>query len=221
VSARASTRGPVQTPVQAPGLDALAEAPLYSEELGIDLAHGGDAALFQWFLASQLFGGRISETIAKRTYHAFVRHGLLTPEAILAAGWDFLVNPVMREGGYVRYDESKSRRLLHNCRVLLEQYGGSLERLHQAAGDSRDLEARLLAFQGIGPVTVNIFLRELRPYWAKADPESLPVVRDLAALLGVDLSRFDRNSLTFVRIETGLIRLKKRMRKHLAERETG
>lgn len=220
MSTRASTGGPVR-PVPAPEVDSLAETPLYSEELGIDLARGGDAAYFQWFLASQLFGGRISETIAKRTYHAFVRHGLLTPKAIQAAGWDFLVNPIMREGGYVRYDESKSRRLLHNCRLLLEQYGGSLERLHQAAHDSRDLEARLLAFQGIGPVTVNIFLRELRPYWAKADPEPLPVVWDLAALLGVDLSRFDRNSLTFARIEAGLIRLKKRMRKQLAERETG
>lgn len=194
---------------------------MYSEELGIDLACGGDVALFQWFLASQLFGGRISETIAERTYHAFVRHGLLTPEAILAAGWDFLVNPVMREDGYVRYDESKSRRLLHNCRMLLEQYGGSLERLHQAAHDSRDLEARLLTFQGVGPVTVNIFLRELRPYWTKADPEPLPVVRDLAAQLGIDLNRFDHKSLTFARIEAGLIRLKKRMRKQLAERKSG
>ena len=47
------------------------------------------------------------------------------------------------------------------------------------------------------------------------------MVLDLAVLLGMNLSRFDRNSLTFARIEAVLIRMKKRMRKHLAERETG
>jgi hypothetical protein len=188
-------------------IEALKQSPLYSEELGIDLARGGDPACFAWFLASQLFGGRISQTIAKRTYQSFARHGLLSPQQILEAGWDFLVNPVMREGGYVRYDESKSRRLLHNCRMLLDQ--GSLTRLHDASADSQDLEERLLAFQGVGPVTVNIFLRELRPHWAKADPQPLPVVQELAGALGLDLSQFDRKSIDFARIEAGLIRRRK------------
>ncbi|MDR3485268.1 MAG: hypothetical protein P4M05_10190 [Bradyrhizobium sp.] len=49
---------------------------LYSEELGIDLARGTDAAYFCWFLASLLFGARISETTAKKTFRAFMRHGL-------------------------------------------------------------------------------------------------------------------------------------------------
>jgi hypothetical protein len=191
-------------------IEALKQSPLYSEELGIDLARGGDPAYFEWFLASQLFGVRISQTIAQRTYQSFSRHGLLTPQRILEAGWDFLVNPVMREGGYVRYDESKSRRLLHNCRLLLDRYGGSLARLHEASADSQDLEERLLAFQGVGPVTVNIFLRELRPHWAKADPQPLPVVQELAGALGLDLSQLDRKSIAFVRVEAGLIRLRKR-----------
>ena len=67
----------------------LALSPLYSEELGIDLASGRDTAYFRWFLASLLFGGRISETIAGNTYRTFVRHGLTTPRKILDAGWDF------------------------------------------------------------------------------------------------------------------------------------
>jgi hypothetical protein len=191
-------------------IEELQRSPLYSETLGIDLRARKDPEYFKWFLASQLYGGRISETIAGNTYRAFERHGLLTPQKILDAGWDFLVNPVMREGGYVRYDESKSRRLLANCERLLQEYGGSLGRLHELARDGADLEHRLLAFLGVGPVTVNIFLRELRPYWSKADPDPLPVVRELASGLGLDLRRLDRRTLAFCRLEAGLIRLRKR-----------
>jgi len=53
---------------------------------------------------------------------------------------------------------------------------------------------------------MNIFLRELRPFWAKADPEPLPVVKQIAERLGADLDRYRRKSLTFARIEAGLIR---------------
>jgi len=188
--------------------DALIRSPLYSEELGIDLASGRERDLFLWFLASLLFGQRISETLARRTFQSFLRHGLDTPQAIIAAGWDFLVNPVMREGGYVRYDESKSRKILSACHALCGDYGGSLAQLHDAARDPRDLEVRLLAFYGVGPVTVNIFLRELRPFWAKADPAPLPAVRALARRLHIPLRRYDRKSLAFARLEAGLIRLR-------------
>lgn len=188
---------------------ALERSRLYSEEIGIDLARGGDRRYFLWFLASLLFGGHISETIARNTYRAFVRHRLTTPQRILAAGWDFLVYPVMREGGYVRYDGRKSDQVLRDCRTLVDDYRGSLARLHDVARNARDLEQRLSAFHGIGPVTVNIFLRELRPFWAKADPEPLPVVQQLAGRLGIDLARYERKSLRFARLEAGLVRLRR------------
>ena len=179
---------------------------LYSEELGIELNKKTDRQYFRWFLASLLFGGHISETIARKTYHAFQRHGLLTPGKILAAGWDYLVSPVMREGGYVRYDGRKSQQVLRDCSTLIEQYDGSLKKVHGAAVDRQDLELRLLAFYGVGPVTVNIFLRELRPYWRKADPEPLPAVLEEAAELGLNLGEYNRKTVTFTRIEAGLIR---------------
>jgi hypothetical protein len=113
----------------------------------------------------------------------------------------------MRTGGYVRYDESKSRQILRNCKTLLDRYGGSLIRLHREALDSADLEARLESFYGVGPVTTNIFLRELRPVWRKADPEPLPVARAEAHRAGIDLGGFGRHTLTFARIEAGLIRM--------------
>ena len=190
------------------GLARLKRSRLYSEELGIDLASGDDAQHFRWFLASLLFGGHIGEAIARRTYQAFCRHGLTTPRSILAAGWAFLVNPIMREGAYVRYDFSKSDQILRDCQTLVETYEGSLWRMHERARDAPDLEARLLAFYGIGPVTANIFLRELRPFWPKADPSPLPVVTAAAQSLGLDLSRLRRKTLAFVRIEAGLIRMR-------------
>jgi hypothetical protein len=193
-----------------PDIEELARSPLYSEELRIDLGRGWDTDTFRWFLASLLFGARISETIAANTYGVFVRYGLTTPRKILGAGWEFLVNPIMREGGYVRYDGRKSTQILRDCEMLLDTYGGRLSRLEADATDAADLEARLDAFYGVGPVTVNIFLRELRPYWAKANPEPLAAVTALAQSLNIDLQGYDRKSQTFVRIEAGLIRLRQR-----------
>ena len=187
----------------------LERSELYSEELGIDLARRDDRQYFLWFLASILFGGHITETIARNTYRAFEEHALTTPKRILAAGWDYLVNPVMREGGYVRYDGRKSDQILRDCRVLVDEYGGSLSRVHDEAADAADLERRLLGFYGIGPVTANIFLRELRPFWAKADPEPLPVVWRVARRLGIVLDRYNRKTLRFVRLEAGLVRLRR------------
>ena len=188
----------------------LERSDLYSEELGINLKKNNDDEIFKWFLASILFGARISETIAMRTYRTFERYNLLKPEKILKAGWDFLVNPIMREGGYVRYDGKTSTQILRNCETLIKKYNGSLKKLHKRAKDSKDLENRLIHFYGIGPVTVNIFLRELRPFWEKANPDPLPIVKKTAIELGVDLNRYNRKSLSFARVEAGLIRLRKK-----------
>ncbi len=193
-------------------LEQLKQSPLYSEELGISLAAADDREYFKWFLASLLFGGHISESIAKNTYRAFARHDLLAPERILDAGFDYLVNPIMREGGYVRYDGRKSTQILRDCEYLLQTYGGSLSALHEEAADSGDLERRLQTFYGIGPVTVNIFLREMRPYWSKARPEPLPAVQAMAVALGIDLDRYRSRPLLFCRLEAGLLRLSKQRR---------
>ena len=191
----------------------LKKSVLYSEELGIDLRQGTDKELFKWFLASILFGARITETVAKNTYRAFERHRLLGPRKILETGWGFLVNPVMREGGYVRYDGKTSSQVLSNCEKLLKEYGGSLRRLHSHANNNEDLVQMLLAFYGIGPVTTNIFLRELRPFWKKADPDPLPIVNELAKKYGIDLRKYHRKTLTFVRIEAGLLRRRREARR--------
>lgn len=191
--------------------ETLEDSELYSEALGIDLGTGSEAVCFSWFVASQLYGGRIAETTAAKTYAIFADAGLLSPDAILRAGHDYLINPIMRRGGYVRYDNRKADQIIRACDTLTRDYGSRISGLHDEAADPADLEARLKSIYGIGPVTANIFLRELRPFWAKADPAPLPVVADLARILGIDATAYDRKSLRFARLEAGLLRHRRQL----------
>ena len=153
---------------------------LFSEELGIDAGRQP----FRWLLASVLFGRRISTTIAQRTYRAFARRRLLNPQAILRLGRDGLI-PVMGEGGYVRYDNMTSDYVTEICEKLVREYGGNVGAIDEQAHGPRDLEARLLEFEGIGPVTLGIFLRELRGVWPKADPPLSELAVQGARALGM------------------------------------
>ena len=170
----------------------------FSSELGLTLAPNRPNDLFLWFLAALLYGTRISGTIVAHTHAEFVRRGLVTPEKILKAGWDGLV-VVLDAGGYVRYDFKTATKLLEVMRHLVDQYQGDLHALHHAAKDARDLERRLKALgKGIGDVTVQIFLRELREIWPKAQPSLSPwsilAARDLA-LTSTNEGSGDRTTL--------------------------
>lgn len=193
----------------------------YSEELGIDLGSRKEKEIFKWFLASMLFGKRIGENIAKRTYQEFEKSDLLTPNKILEAGWDRLV-AALDAGGYVRYDFSTADKLLKVMEDLIKC--GGLNNIHKEANNEKDLEEKLKLFKGIGPVTANIFLRELRHIWEKANPELSRFTKIGAKNLGIDINRFKRNTKDFVTLESALLRvgknycLKKRCREcHFSE----
>jgi endonuclease III len=157
----------------------------FSRELGIDLDAGRSAEIFRWFFASVLFGARISEIIVKRTVRAFEEARVTAPDDIERTGWDGLV-AILDRGGYVRYDFKTATKLLDLSRTLRERYQSDLNRLHAAAEDPRDLEARLKDLaKGIGDVTVNIFLREMRGIWSKARPLPSDLVMRSAANIGL------------------------------------
>lgn len=186
----------------------------FSEELGINLDSGRSAEVFKWFLASILFGARISETIAKNTYKAFEKYNLLTCEKILKTDIGFLINPIMREGGYVRYDGVTSRKILEVCQKLMGEYEGDVNQIHRKAKTPKDLEEKLLKFKGIGPTTVNIFLRELRGIWEKANPGFSELVKLAVVHLGIkDIKGYwTKNKVknySFVNFEAALLRLGK------------
>jgi len=182
---------------------------MYSEELGIDLDSRKDSEYFKWLLAAYLMGNRISEEIAKRTYRSFEKADLLDPRKITHAGWKRLVE-VLDDGGYVRYDYSTASRLPMACQILIDQYGGSLTKLHDEAEDEQDLEDRLQEMQGVGKVSANIFLREMRVVWKKADPEPPEPAKKRAEKLDIDLSPFNRKTKTYMRMESALLRYRHR-----------
>jgi hypothetical protein len=156
----------------------------FASALGIDLAAPDAGERFKWFLAAILYGTRISETLATRTWREFAARGVLTPDRIPQTGWDGLVT-ILDAGGYVRYDYKTATKLLDACAALMRDYGGSLDALHDAAADPRDLERRIKALgKGIGDTTVGIFLRELRGIWAKAEPPLSPLAISGATALG-------------------------------------
>lgn len=175
---------------------ALSKLQSYSEELGLDLSKAEDR--FKWFMASVLFAKRISAGTAKQTYLCFEQEELTSPDAMLEAGWDRLVK-VLDSGGYTRYDYSTATNLLGIAKTLKEKYG-DLERLHAESSSATDLENRLQEFRGVGPVSVNIFLRELRGIWEKAEPEPSLIAVAMARKIGLDLEDVECYESQLVRL---------------------
>lgn len=159
----------------------------FSTELGIELEGSKKDEVFKWFLASLLFGTRIGESVVTKTYRTFASAGVLSPRTILATGWDGLVQ-LLDQGGYVRYDYKTATKLLEICAHLENEYQGDLNYLYARAKSAHDLERLLRDFKGVGPVTANIFLRELRGIWKIANP--LP--GDLAVTAALDLGLITR-----------------------------
>ncbi len=200
----------------------------YSEVLKINLVNKDNKEIFKWFLVSVLFGVPITETSVTKTYSCFKKRGVLTPTKILETGWNGLVE-ILDEGGYTRYDFKTATKLLEVMGNLNTRYGGSLNKLHEDAADSLDLEKRLKELgKGIGDVTVSIFLRDVRSVWHKADPKPTPLVILAAKRLGItetenpeqalsELKAFWRKNKiagkSFVNFETALLRYGKDLRR--------
>ena len=136
---------------------------LLPRDLGVEVHIGDESSLFKWFLASFLFGNRISQEIAAETWHVLVEgHGCDTPGKLCNLTHGQLVR-MLGEGGYRRYDESTATRLSLLCQTLIDEYDGRILGVAEAAESREDLEHRLLAFKGVGPVTLGIFMREAEP----------------------------------------------------------
>jgi endonuclease III len=121
-----------------------------------------EKGLFLWFLASFLFGKRIQEQVAQRTYEAFVKHHLTDPQRIHRKSWQQLVD-ILGEGHYRRYDESTARYLLDWSQQLIDEYGGRIKTVAKQSESRKDFCKRLECFKGVGPKTVEIFMREAGP----------------------------------------------------------
>ena len=138
---------------------------IFAQELGINLSSKQETDYFKWLLACLLFGKPIQQEVAKRAFFELVKEGLVSPDAILEAGWDKLVE-VLDRGHYVRYDFSTATKLLDVCKALQEKYG-TLTNLLKQSQTIDELSSRLQQMKGIGPKTTEIFLRDIAPIFSQ------------------------------------------------------
>ena len=129
-------------------------------ELGIELRPGDDSALFKWFIASFLMGKRIQADIAAQAYRVIVdQHGCDSPRKLASQSHRQLV-AMLGEAHYVRYDETTATRLTALSKKLIEEYSGKIGEIHGRSDSRVGFEKRLGEFDGVGPKTVEIFMRE-------------------------------------------------------------
>lgn len=134
--------------------------PVTAADLGIDFNDPSGHGLYKWLLASFLIGKRIRSSVAVEAYRNLVdRHGLDTPEKLARCPNRDLVR-FLGQAGYARYDESTARRL-HALGVGVSgEIDIQLKTLEKNGTDVSTFQAWLLNFQGVGPKTLEIFMRE-------------------------------------------------------------
>lgn len=131
--------------------------------LGIDISEAYEVGVYKWLLASFLIGKRIRSSIAVEAYRTLVnRHGLDSPSKLAGCSHQALVK-LLSQAGYARYDESTARRL-HALGLHLEAELHAKLATVVTASETGLFETWLLSLDGIGPKTLEIFLREFRPY---------------------------------------------------------
>ena len=100
----------------------------------------------------------------------------------------------------MRYDFSTATNLLRIMKELKETYE-DLEGLHRESSNPDDLERRLKEFSGVGPVGVNIFLRELRGIWDRAEPKPSKMALKVAQRIGLEKVEPYESTLVRVNLE--------------------
>jgi len=131
-----------------------------ASELGIELKPGDDGSLFKWFVASFLMGKRIQAPIAAQAYRVIIEEeGRDTPRKLQHCTSRQLV-AMLGRAHYVRYDETTAQRLLDLSAKLNADYSGSITRMLEASDDRQAFERRLGEFEGVGPKTIEIFMRD-------------------------------------------------------------
>jgi endonuclease III len=131
-----------------------------ASELGIELKPGDDSSLFRWFVASFLMGKRIQAPIAAQAYRVIVEEeGRDTARKLQHCTSRELV-AMLGRAHYVRYDETTAQRLLDLSAKLNAEYGGRITRIRDASEDRQAFEKRLGEFEGVGPKTIEIFMRD-------------------------------------------------------------
>ncbi|MFD5574422.1 endonuclease [Streptomyces cadmiisoli] len=151
------------------------EGHTYAEDAGIKLRNTPQP-LYQVLVAACLLSARIKASMATAAAHELFAAGMRDPRTMRDADWQQRVD-ALGKGHYRRYDERTATQLGDGAQLLLDRYGGDLRRLRdEADGDPDAIRRALREVPGLGPVGVEIFLREVQVLW----PETGPLFDDKA-----------------------------------------
>jgi endonuclease III len=127
-------------------------------DLGINT--GTDQGLFDWLLASLLFGRPVPQKAAASAFQKFKADGWDSPQHFTGDDHHPLWHELW-ESDYHRMSSVMSEELRDVMRSLIEDYDGSVARLVRTAATRQEVGERLRRFKGVGPKTAEIFLREV------------------------------------------------------------
>jgi len=157
----------------------------YSRLLGIKLAGMESDETFKWFVAAILLGSPVRAGSALAAFRQLESRGLLEPRSLASADETLLAELLLDAGvtGYTRRIAATVRRAVES---LVVDYEADINRLHFFAEDEDDLIRRLRQLGRTVPLrAVNLFLREMRGVWEKAQPGLSRAAIDAACCLGV------------------------------------
>ncbi|KAI0034416.1 hypothetical protein K488DRAFT_84034 [Vararia minispora EC-137] len=182
----------------------------FASSLGIDL--GTSDGLYQLLVASLIFSARINMDIAASTAKLVIEK-VPSLKDLKESTWDQRVE-WLTEGKYTRYRE-KTATQLGELAEMLQEKGGSVEAIREAAGKDAQRERKTLKdFKGIGDVGVDIFLRDAQAVFDEVFP--FAGKRDLASAKNAGLATTAKGLLEqvggdkqkFLRLLTALIKHK-------------
>ncbi|WP_199432811.1 endonuclease [Qaidamihabitans albus] len=156
----------------------------YADQAGIRL-EDKPASLYRLLVLAVLLSTRIKADIAVAAARELFAAGCGTPKRMLEASWQDRVD-ALGWGHYVRYDESTATALGEGARLLLDRYSGDVRKMRdRAGGDIGALREMLREVPRLGPVGVDIFLREAQQVWPELRPFLDRKTRDGAARVGL------------------------------------
>ncbi|RMI35906.1 HhH-GDP family DNA glycosylase [Streptomyces triticirhizae] len=175
----------------------------YAAQAGIRL-RDTPAPLYQTLVLAHLLSARIKADVAVAAARALFDAGMRTPRAMADATWQRRVD-ALGVGHYRRYDERTATQLGDGARLLLDRYGGDVRRMREEA------PTRLREYPGIGPMGVDIFLREVQAVWPEYAPYVDSRAKEGARRVGLPRSARGLSELVrradIPRLTAGLVRV--------------
>ncbi|MDX2378062.1 hypothetical protein M4I32_14815 [Microbacterium sp. LRZ72] len=132
---------------------------IHADDLGINLGKDTPQSLYRWLVASMLFGRPVQQSVGADAYRALISHGLTSPQKYAEWGREEL-RAVLDEAGYARIDYIMTDELHEVMARIVDEYG-TVSKLVHTSGSREELSKRLQEMKGIGPKTVEIYLRDI------------------------------------------------------------